>query len=186
VSPPAASADALNIQQELQSTTQSLEGAGDAITGQVNPEKASGEAIKTARDQAALPLNEQSLHLQQTIEDLARLWFKMWVGYSPNGLQITVDDENFVVNTEMLQGIEPYIKVDITPIDPYSVRSEDNMMFQLMQSGQITFDEWVEALGINTTMPKAKLKNILSERVAREEKQMQQMLQQGGGINEVS
>lgn len=48
LSPAPISGDAANLQAELVGTSRELEGAGEAATGQVDPTKASGEAIKAA------------------------------------------------------------------------------------------------------------------------------------------
>ena len=52
--------DAAALQGELVVMSRELEGASDAATGQVDPTRASGEAIKAARDQSAMNLNEQT------------------------------------------------------------------------------------------------------------------------------
>lgn len=69
--PPQISSIATTFAKDLADDTQKLEGAGDAATGQVNPENASGEAIKAARDQAAIPLNEPTQNYKQFVEDFS-------------------------------------------------------------------------------------------------------------------
>ena len=88
LSPAPISGDAANLQAELVGTSRELEGAGEAATGQVDPTKASGEAIKAARDQSAISLNEQSAAYKQFVEDLAMIWYKLWVAYSVRGLRL--------------------------------------------------------------------------------------------------
>ncbi|MEG2039202.1 MAG: hypothetical protein RRZ73_05695, partial [Oscillospiraceae bacterium] len=124
LNPAPISADAERLQNEIINVTRDLEGAGDAATGQVDPTKASGEAIKAARDQAAVPLNEQIAAYKQLVEDIALMWYKVWVAYSPNGLQVSYsqDGENIteIIPREVLQMLDINIKVDVSPIDPYS------------------------------------------------------------------
>ena len=69
-------------------TSRELEGASESATGQVDPTKTSGEAIKAARDQSAMNLNEQSAAYKQFVEDLAMIWYKLWVAYSVQGLKL--------------------------------------------------------------------------------------------------
>ena len=182
--PPASiSPDAEKLQGELVSLTRELAGAGDAATGAVDPTKASGEAIKAARDQSALPLNEQVSATVQTLEDLAMLWFKMWVGYAVNGLEVVSKDEadnpvKIIIDQETLKQIKPNIKIDVSPIDPYSVMAEDNNLLAMLSSGHITFEEMVDALSENTNLPKAKFENIIEQRKAMMEQQMMMQQQQ--------
>lgn len=188
--PAAISPDAEKLQGELISITRELAGAGEAATGTVDPTKASGEAIKAARDQSALPLNEQVASQLQMLEDLANLWFKMWVGYAVNGLEIDIEDENgdtvpIIIDYEQLKAIKPQIKIDISPIDAYSIMAEDNNLLSMMSAGQISFEEMVKSLNDSTNLPKAKFEEIIKERKQMAMQMMeqqalhQQMMQEG-------
>lgn len=189
LTPASISPDAEKLQGELVNTTRELAGAGDAATGSVDPTKASGEAIKAARDQSALPLNEQISAQLQTLEDIANLWYKLWCGYAVNGLQVDSEDEQgnsitLVIPQDALKAAEPEIKVDISPVDPYSVMAEDNNLLAMMSAGQINFEEMVDALSENTNLPKAKFENIIKQRRALMEQQQvtaqQQMAEEIG------
>ena len=183
LTPASISPDAEKLQGELINVTRELAGAGDAATGSVDPTKASGEAIKAARDQSALPLNEQVSAEVQTLEDLALLWFKMWVGYAVNGLAISTEDENgtpmkIIIDQSTLQQIKPSIKIDVSPIDPYSVMAEDNNLLAMLTGGQISFEEFVDSLSENTNLPKAKFENIIKQRKAMEQQMLAAQQQQ--------
>lgn len=168
LNPASMSTDAEKLQAELIQLTRELEGAGDAATGQVDPTKASGESIKAARDAAAVPLNEQIAAYKQFVEDVALMWYKMWVAYSPNGLEITYTDNgqqiSEVIQAEVLKGLDIDIKIDVSPIDPYSKLSRDISLERLFVRGSITFEEYVEALSEDSSVPKATLEAILKER----------------------
>jgi hypothetical protein len=177
LTPASISPDAERLQNELVTVTRELAGAGDAATGSVDPTKASGEAIKAARDQAALPLNEQVSAEIQTLEDLAILWFKMWTGYAVNGLEIVTEDDagnpiKVVIDQQTLLNIKPNIKIDVSPIDPYSVMAEDNNLLAMLSAGQINFEEFVDSLSQNTNLPKAKFENIIKQRKVLAQQQM--------------
>lgn len=185
LTPASISPDAEKLQGELINITRELAGAGEAATGAVDPTQASGEAIKAARDQAALPLNEQVAAQLQTLEDLASLWYKMWTGYAVNGLEIDTEDETgnrikVIVDQKTLREIKPNIKIDVSPIDAYSIMAEDNNLLAMLSSGQISFEEMVEALPQNTNLPKAKFENIIK---ARKQLEMQQAMQQQMAMN---
>ena len=145
----------------LVGTSRELEGAGEAATGQVDPTKASGEAIKAARDQSAISLNEQSAAYKQFVEDLAMIWYKLWVAYSVRGLRLA--DGTLLPHAE-LEALDVDIKIDISPIDPYSVLSRELSLENALAQQHITFEEYVEALDDNSGVPKDKFRAILDRR----------------------
>ena len=161
LSPAPISGDAANLQAELVGTSRELEGAGEAATGQVDPTKASGEAIKAARDQSAISLNEQSAAYKQFVEDLAMIWYKLWVAYSVRGLRLA--DGTLLPHAE-LEALDVDIKIDISPIDPYSVLSRELSLENALAQQHITFEEYVEALDDNSGVPKDKFRAILDRR----------------------
>lgn len=152
ITPVGIGTDAPNLQAELVSMSRELEGASDAATGSVDPTKASGEAIKAARDQSALTLNEQSAFYKQFVEDIATVWCKLMAAY---GAGITPDE---------LDEVEFDIKIDVSPVDPYSVLARQMALENALAKGHITFDEYVDALDDNSGVPKEKFKKIIESR----------------------
>lgn len=165
ISPQPMSPDAERLLQEVVSLTREMEGAGDAATGQVDPTRASGEAIKAARDQAAIPLNEQMAAYKQYVEDTALVWYRLWVANSPNGLEVETQAGPAIIPQEVLKALDVQIKIDVTPIDPYSRTAQEMMIRSLFDSDKITIEEYVELLPDTTSMPKNKLKKMLADRV---------------------
>ncbi len=176
LTPPPVNSMANTFMQDMIDTTQKLEGAGDAATGQINPENASGEAIKAARDQAAIPLNEPTQNYQQFVEDLALVWFKLWAVYSVNGIRVEVDGKEIFIPPEVLKGMTPNLKVDISPVDPFSVVSQEISIDRLFNSQLIQntalLKEYVEMLDDTSTVPKSKLEALIKARKAAEQAQM--------------
>ncbi len=167
--------DATLLQNELISMSRELEGASEAATGQVDPTKTSGEAIKAARDQSAMSLNEQTAAYKQLVEDIARIWYKLWVVYSPGGMLIPVEQDGVVqdvmIDASMLGDMDVNIKIDISPIDPYSVLSREMALENALAAGHITFEEYVDALDENSGVPKDKFEGILEARKAAQQLQ---------------
>lgn len=183
LNPAPVSGDAQVLQNELISVTRELEGASSAVTGQIDPTKASGEAIKAARDQAAVPLNEQMAEYTQFVEDVALLWWHMWAAYDPgNGVAVYFDrgGERQAAVVRGLKGMEVDVKVDVSPIDPYSRTANELALERLLQAQYITFEEYVQSLSDTSTVPKAKLQAILDQR--EQAAQEQTMMQQMGGM----
>lgn len=186
LNPAPISSDAKMLTDELVQTTRELAGAGDAAMGNIDPEKASGTAIMAVRDQSMIPLNEQVQAYQQLIEDIARVWYALWVAYNPNGLEVTysIDGQNMqeTIPAQILQALDISIKVDVSPANPFSRYAQEQSIQNLFQAGAITFEEYVSVLDEQSVMPKAKLEQILADRQAAQAEQMAiqqaQMMQQ--------
>lgn len=179
------SLDAKNFTDEMVSITKDLAGAGDSAQGSVDPTKASGAAIIAVRDQAALPLNEQIARYKQFVEDLALLWFDIWVAYNPNGLTIELEDDEegtiqTVIPAEFLEEMRINVRIDVSQSNPYSKFAQEQALENLLGGKYITFDEYVESLDDDAAVPKGKLKDILDKRVEQQQKEMQyqQIIQQ--------
>lgn len=165
LNPAPISPDAGRLQSELLQLSRELDGASDAATGLVDPTKASGEAIKAARDQAAIPLSEQACSYRAFIEELARVWLSMWIAYSSNGLLVYEESgERGVIVREELLSLGLDVRVDISPVDPYSRLSQEIALERLLSAGHISFTEYVSSLEDTSGVPKAKLKEIIARR----------------------
>lgn len=177
--------DATLLQNELISMSRELDGASEAATGQVDPTKTSGEAIKAARDQSAMSLNEQTAAYKQFVEDIARIWYKLWVVYSPGGMMIPVEQDgvmqDVMIDASMLGEMDVNIKIDLSPVDPYSVLSREMALENALAAGHITFEEYVDALDENSGVPKDKFEAILQARSAMQQSGIQGMAQQAAG-----
>ena len=186
------SPDAKNLQDDLISTTKDLEGAGDTATGAVDPTQASGKAILAVQQASQQPLNEQVDTYKYFIEDLARIYYDMWKAYMVNGLNVTYEIEDESGNTiqqpgvftyELLNKIDANIKVDITPKSPYDRFAQEQSLENLMMNGQITFEEYAEALPEDSVMPKYIIEKIIKKRQEKQQMidQMQLQAQQMQG-----
>lgn len=171
--PSSMSADAGNLSQEMKANTRELEGAGDTATGNVDPTEASGKAILAVQQASQQPLSEQVENYKTFIEDLARIWFAMWKSYEVNGMHITYEEKDSegnvvekpgIIPYEVLENLEPNIKVDITPKSPYDRYAQEQSLENLFMSDKITFEEYVEALPQGSVMPKNVLEKIIAKR----------------------
>lgn len=175
--------DASNLQQELQQDTRELAGAGDSVTGQIDPTQASGKAIIAVQQASQQPLNEQKEAYKTFLEDIARILFDMWKAYKVNGMPVLLEttdemgnktNQVFVVTQQMLQELKANIKVDITPTTAYDRVAQEQSLENLLVQGMITFEEYVDALDEKSVMPKVKLEKILEDRKVKQA-QIQQM-----------
>ena len=149
--------------------------------GNIDPSKASGQAILAVRDAAQAPMSRQVAKFKQFVEDIGRVWFDMWTAYYPEG-KLVVSEEvdelgNVVAETveiipyEMMQRMKVNVVVNVSPANPYNKQAQESTLENFLLQVQITFDEYVEALPTDATSPKYKLLQIIERR-----KQQQQMM----------
>lgn len=190
--PTGISSDAYNLQKELEEDTQSLAGAGDTVTGNVDPTQASGKAILAVQQASQQPINQQVEYYKDFIEDIARIWFEMLKVNSVKGITLVHEQKDYANNITIeepykltqkeLKSYDFYIKIDVTPKSPFDKYAMEMSLENLLGAQQITFEEYVNALPEDATMPKAKLKEILKDR---EEKDniITQIEKQGNALN---
>lgn len=187
--PRTTSGEGAALQQELITTTRELEGASDNATGQVDVTKTSGEAIKAARDQAAMVLNDQAAAYKSFVEQMARIWYKLWCAYSPQGMTFLYKDPaggetmlQAIITPQALAALDMQIRIDVSPADPYSVLSQQTSLDNALSGGYISFEEWVSVLDANSPVPAAKFRKILEERKAAQQAMAQQQAAQTQGL----
>lgn len=160
---------AKDIWKDTIELTRQLSGAGDNLEN-INPELASGAAINAARDAKQLNVNSQVAAYKQWIEDIALIWWDMWVAYNPNGLKVTIEGEGNeyeeTIPAEILSGLKVDVRIDVSPNNPFSKYAQELGLKELFASGAISFDEYVASLDDDGTMPKGKLQEILDKRKA--------------------
>ncbi len=160
VQPAGINSMAYNFMSNMITTSRELCGAGDAVTGQINPEQASGAAIVAVRDAATLNLNFAVAQLARFVEDVALIWYDLLRAYHPVGLAV----EGQQIPGKLLQALEPRVRIDLSPANPFSKYAQEQTLQNLLNAGYISFAEFVEALEDDSHAPKEKLRNILAER----------------------
>ena len=186
------STDAYNLQKELIDDTQNLAGAGDNVTGNIDPTQTSGKAILAVQQASQQPINSQVEAYKTYIEDIARIWFEMLKAYSVDGIKLTKEekdyandttyDTQYILDYEELNKLELDLKIDITPKSAFDKYAMEVSLENLLSAGQITFEEYVNALPEDSTMPKSKLKEILKTREEKN-KVITDIEKQGNALN---
>lgn len=173
------SSDANYLFRDLIDQTKDLNGAGDNALGNVDPERASGQAIIAVRDQTQVPLNEQIHAFRQWVESVAMLWYDMWLTFDPDGFEV---DEDVTIGNgvsgqvtnavrrvkvpyQRLKDLRPSVRIDISEDNKWTKLSEQQTTDNLLEKGHITFDEWADLSADNSTIPKAKLLRLIAKRV---------------------
>lgn len=166
------SPDAKMLSDELLADSRELAGASDVMMGNYDPARVSGTAIASIREQQTLPMNEQIEMYKEFVEEVAQLYFEMWVTFNP----MSVEMGGVEVDTESIRNLIPNVRIDISENNALSKVVEKTSLDNLLQMGAITFEEYVELLPDHSDMPKKKLEAI----VAKRQQQMQQQQAMGG------
>jgi hypothetical protein len=161
---------ARDIWQEIIALTRSLAGIGDNLDN-VSPERATGAAINAVREVRLLSVNAQVAALKQFIEDIALIWYDLWCAYHPGGLAVIVPapegrESLETISNEELCALKVDVKIDVSPNHPYSRLAQEMGLKELFAAGAITFDEYVEALDEDGSLPKGKLLEVIARRKA--------------------
>lgn len=173
IAPAPMSSTVKQLQDEILSVTRELGGAGDIAVGQINPEKASGMAIMAVQEQATLSLNEHTNSYRQFIEDVARLWYNMWIVYHPEGMTAEYESsgkaEILNIPVRILSKMQLHVKVDVSPVNAFSKFAREQALETALSQNHITFEEYVEMLDDDSSAPKGKFADIIAKRKLRQE-----------------
>ena len=164
--------DAKQLTDELILLTKELNGSGDGATGQINPEKVSGEAVKAVTHQASISSSEAQAAYKRAVEDIGHIILEWWKNYNPNGLKT----EEGVIPAEALENVK--LDINVSPATPYDKFSVEQILKELFQMQAISFEEYVSALDENGNMPKAKLQSIIDSRAQQKADTNQQIISQ--------
>ena len=173
IQPAQMSPDVKQLQEDLINVTRDLAGAGDTVTGQVNPEAASGRAILAVQQASQAPMTEQKESYKNFIEDLARIWLEYLIVYSENGVNMeeTVTDPTTgeeitqLVNVPQtaLEQLQATVKIDVTPKGVYDKFAQEQTVENLLLNGFFTsqrvgeLETYVSVLDDDSVAPKQKI-----------------------------
>lgn len=169
--------------QELIRLTRDLSGSGDNLEN-VNPEQASGAAIQAVLDAKLMNVNMQVAAFRQFVEDIAWIWYEMFVAYNPNGIEVVEDGPEgpmkYIITQQQLKGLKVDIKVDALPSTATHAAIKDAQLKSLLDNGVISFEEYVSALAEDSQMPVEAFKKIVENRQQAQRMQALMAQLQGG------
>lgn len=176
--PPAQmSPDVVKLQEDLINVTRDLAGAGDAATGEVDPESASGRAILAVQQASQAPMTEQRESFKAFIEDVARIWLEYLIAYSDGGIEMQEEvtdpatGETAIqlvkVPQTALRKLQANVKVEITPKGVYDRFAQEQTIENLLIQGFFNIQRlselkvYTELLDDDSVAPKMKLKEAI-------------------------
>ena len=186
LTPAQMSPDVKLLQDDLINMSRELAGAGEAATGQTDPEQASGRAILAVQQAQRAPMTEQRESCKAFIEDLDKIYMEYFIAYSDNGINLeeTVTDPDTgeeiiqIVNVPQvtLQQLQASVKVDITPKSVYDRFAQEQTIENLLLQGFFSaqrigeLEAYANALDDDSVAPKQKILEIIEDIKDRQQK----------------
>ena len=158
--------------------TKEFIGASDALTGQVDPEQASGVAIISTAKQASMPLINITMNRDQLVEDIGLIWGEFYLKkYKNRNVPIKRDGKVIIVqfSTEEIDDVLLGCKIDVGPSTYWSEVVGIQALDKLLTEGQITKLQYFERVAKMNLIPDCQ---GLIEDAQAEMQQAQQMEQQ--------
>ena len=196
------SPDVKQLQEDLIQVTRELAGAGEAVTGQVNPEEVSGRAILAVQQASQSPMTEQKESYKNMVEDLARIWLEYMIVYAGDGMELeqeTPDPETGetmvrLVNVPQaaLRELQAEVKVDVTPRSAYDRFAQEQTIENLLVQGFFSaqrvgeLETYASVLDDDSVAPKLKILEAIrhirqeQQKIAQIQAEAQAMQQRAG------
>ena len=172
--PPAQmSSDVKLLQDDLVSISRELAGAGEAATGTIDPEQASGRAILAVQQTSRAPMTEQKEGFKNFIEDLSLIWLEYLISYSEDGIPMEEEVTDpmsgqkaiqvVTVPAVALRALQATVKVDVTPKSPLDRYAQEQTIENLFVQGLLTpqrvgeLETYANMLDDDSVAPKQKI-----------------------------
>lgn len=185
--PPAQmSPDVKMLSDDLVSMTRELAGAGDVASGDVDPENASGRAILAVQNAQRAPITAQRDNCKDCIEDIALIWFDMFLTYAKEGIPMeekvidpTTTKETYqvvVISPDILRQLKAIIKIDITPKSAFDKFAQEQTLENLLLQGFLSqqrigeLKAYAEALPDDAVSPKMVILDIIDKALENQRK----------------
>ena len=178
------SSDIKELMNQVITLDKELAGAGDAATGNINPDNASGRAILAMQEAANQPMIEQQSALKDFIEEIALCWLDMWIANADYSIKIIDEEVNdqtgesiYQVNeipVVLIQNMNPTVKIEVTAKSAYDKYAKEQSLENLAKSDLFLpqnaqlLEDYVECLDDDSNMPKATLLRLIKKRKERQ------------------
>jgi hypothetical protein len=141
--------DFMPLLENTMDQTKSLMGATDAAIGEVMPNNTS--AILALQEASAVTLETIRKNLYQCIEDIANIWIDMMCAYYNDNRRICYRDDTGTeradcLNIRKLKDVLIRARVDVEPAIKQSQVTLIDTLGKLLNSGHITFSQYLERL----------------------------------------
>lgn len=161
------------LSDDLLQVTQELSGSGENTLGQIELNRVAASAINAVNERAESMLDDQVAALAQFGEDFAALRAELHMVYEPDGFTVerpAVDPmtgqqmvnpdtgepimEKVLVTQEMLDGLMPAVRVDISKENSFNILARDKWLDDLLMNNMIDLKTRVRMASIGSPIPK--------------------------------
>ena len=179
IQPAQMSPDVMTLFDDLIQRTRELAGAGEAATGQVNPEQSSGRAILAVQNASQQPISAQKEGFKNFVEDVAKIWLEYLIAYSYDGIPMEEEVTDHMTGESVVQVVkvpqavlkqlQATVKIDVTPKSVYDRFAQEQTLENMLMQGLFNpqrlpeFKAYVNALDDDSVAPKQKLLEIIEE-----------------------
>lgn len=186
ITPAQMSPDVRQLQEDLINVTRELAGAGEAATGQADPEQASGRAILAVQQASQAPMTEQKESYKNFIEDIAKIWLEYLIAYSADGIRMEEEVDDPATGEKMiqlvnvpqvtLQQLQATVKIDVTPKSVYDRFAQEQTIENLLLQGFFSAQRvgelatYAEVLDDDSVAPKLKIQEAIEHIRAEQQK----------------
>ncbi len=92
----------------------------------------------------------------------------MWIVYNPDGMKIEYEKDekkiSYVIPQHILFNMQFNVRIDISPVNAFSKYAREQSLEKALDKNYITFEEFVELLDDDSTVPKGKFEEVLKKR----------------------
>lgn len=164
MNPPAFSNMPLTVADKMTEMTRMVTGSTEVVNGEVLGKNMSGSAIVALQTQAKKPIESMQKKFWRTREKIARIWEQFFKAYYRFDVPYVVENEDGqdinVFNGRKYQDMDFETTTDVGPGSTYSESLSINLLEQALQSGNITFDQYIELYPEDAMPFKAQLKEM--------------------------
>lgn len=191
LAPPTIANDAYNLPEKLMRTCLEMMGTNDVALGNVNPTNSSAFAL--AAQSAQVPTQTIINRFYAMLKDFAENWLDMTLAYIKSSRWVNLKDDDgnifpiqFVpadINKRMWS-----VNVEVGTAPEFSYTTMLEQMGQWLQSGQIQFIDYLEAMPESLFPNKQKMIQLVRSRAQQMQDQAMQLAQQkiqGGAVQNV-
>lgn len=177
------------LTDDILEITQELTGSGDTTMGNIDLQRVAASAIMAVNEKAESMHDETVARKEMATEDLALLWIELWQVYSPNGLEVAMENidpmtgemvtQMKLITSEELDQIMPTVRIDVSKDNSFTREAEQQFLDGLLDKQLIDLEEYTDLCTATSPVPINGLKQMFIKREAKARAEQEQMMAQG-------
>lgn len=165
--------------ESFMSYTKEVSGANENALGERDSADLNATAIMLLQKAAGVPIESIKRRFYQNMENIGLIWMEFWKVYYNTDRIITVKDDNGEEYSDVFNGsefadLDMRLKIDVGPSSSYSESLMMTSLDKLFDAGHLNLEQYLKYAPKNVIPFKDRLL-----------KEIQEMQEQGGGIEEL-